>query len=228
VHVHYLQHVSYEPPAAIADWARARGHELRGTRLFENDSLPDPDAPDLLVVMGGPMGVYDEDEHPFLLDERNLISTVHEAGTPVLGVCLGAQLLAAALGADVYPHERSEIGWYPVDMTPTAANSPLAPLGDQFTALHWHGDTYDLPEGATQLARTDICDQQAYLVGNSLGLQFHLEATPESLRALVEASGDLGAGEYVQSREELLADDAPHEECKEGLYAVLDRLAARA
>jgi len=226
VHVHYLQHVPYEPPAAIADWTRERGHELTGTRLYDDEPLPEPDEFDLLVVMGGPMGVYDDDSYPHLVDERELIRTVHENDTPVLGVCLGAQLLAAALGADVYPHERSEIGWFPVEATDAAADSPLATLGDRYEALHWHGDTYDLPEGAAQLARTEACEQQAFAAGNSLGLQFHLEATAESLGALVDAAGERGDGEYVQSEDELLDEDAPYEACREGLYAVLDELSA--
>ncbi|MFC7133041.1 MULTISPECIES: type 1 glutamine amidotransferase [Salinibaculum] len=227
--VHYLQHVPFEPPAAIADWAAARGHDLTGTHLYDGAALPAPDDVDLLVVMGGPMGVHDVEAYPWLPAERELIRATLDAETPVFGVCLGAQQVAAALGADVASHDRREVGWFPVETTGAAAHSPLAPLVPEFPAFHWHGDAFEIPAGGTLLARTPACRNQAFLAadGLALGLQFHLEATRESVGALVEAvDGDTGTGEYVQSAEELLADDAPFAQLQSGLSAVLDAFTA--
>ncbi len=227
--VHYLQHVPYEPPAAIAEWAAQRGHDLTGSRLDTGDSLPAPDEYDCLVVMGGPLGVHDTDEFPWLADERDLITRTLDAETPVVGVCLGAQQLAAALGGAVYPHDEREVGWFPVETTGSAQHSPLSWLAPEFPAFHWHGDTFDLPPEATLLARTPACRNQAFLAadGLALGLQFHLEATRDSVGQLVEAvDGETGSGEYVQSAEALLAADAPFEAARVGLDAVLDSLTA--
>ena len=227
--VHYLQHVPYEPPAAIANWARERGHDLTGTALHEGKALPTPDDYDFLVVMGGPMGVNDTDEYPWLASERDLITRTLDADTPVLGVCLGAQQVAATLGADVYPHEEREVGWFPVETTDAANHSPLAPLTPAFPAFHWHGDTYDIPDGGTLLATTPVCRNQAFSAANglALGLQFHLEATRESVGDLLEAvDGETGRGEYVQSDAELLAGDAPFDVLRSALDAVLDSFLA--
>ena len=229
--VHYLQHVSYEPPAAIADWARERGHDVTGTHCFDGETLPTPTEYDLLVVLGGPMGVHDTDEYPWLPAERDLIADTLDADIPVLGVCLGAQQVAAALGADVYPHVDREVGWFPVETTDSAFHSPLAPLAPEFPAFHWHGDTYDIPDGGTLLARTPVCRNQAFSAadGLALGLQFHLEATRESVGALVDSvDGDTGSGEYVQSAAELLAEDAPFEAVRGALDATLDSFVAGA
>ena len=227
--VHYLQHVPFEPPAAIADWAAERGHDLTGTHLYDGEPLPDPDQFDLLVVMGGPMGVHDAEEYPWLPDERALIRATLETETPVLGVCLGAQQVAAALGADVASHDRREVGWFPVETTEDASHSPLTVLAPESPAFHWHGDAFEIPAGGTLLARTPACRNQAFLAadGLALGLQFHLEATRESVGALVDAvDGDTGTGEYVQSADELLAEDAPFAELRTALYAVLDSFTA--
>lgn len=227
--VHYLQHVPHEPPAGIADWAARRGHDVDGTHLHEGDSLPESVDYDLLVVMGGPMSATDDAEYPWLADERALITRTIEADTPVLGVCLGSQQLAAALGADVYAHDHREVGWFPVETTGAASHSPLSWLGPEFSALHWHGDTFDLPRGATLLARTPACRNQAFLAadGLALGLQFHLEMSRENLAALVDdVDGDTGSGEYVQSAEQLLADDAPFGAARAALDAVLDSFTA--
>lgn len=228
MHCHYLQHVPFEGPAAIAAWAVDRGHTFTGTHLHEGDALPDLEAVDCLVVMGGPMGVHDEAEYPWLADEKAFIGDAIDAGLPVVGVCLGAQLVADVLGAPVTEHAYDEIGWFPVEATDAGRQHPLlADLPESFEAFHWHGDAFAIPAGATHLYESEACDTQAFLYDERvLGLQFHLEATRESVEALLDAS-DPGAGPYVQSSEAMLAPDRPFDARQAALYLLLDRLVAR-
>ena len=141
---HCLQHVAVEGPAYIAEWLAAGGHELTVTRLFEGEPLPEPSAVDLLVVMGGPMGANDDATVPWLVAEVAFIRDVIEAGTPVLGVCLGAQLVARALGAAVHPNPEPEIGWFPVRSAALASDDVFS-FPAELTVFHWHGDTFELP-----------------------------------------------------------------------------------
>jgi GMP synthase-like glutamine amidotransferase len=203
--IHYLQHVPFEGPAAIADWAQARGHELTGTRLDRGEALPDVADFDWLVVMGGPMGVADRARYPWMEPEISLIGNAVEAGRRVLGVCLGAQFVAAALGARVYPAARKEIGWFPVRAVPAPLSGAFAGFPDAFTPLHWHGDTFDLPPGAIHLARGPDTVNQAFQVGRHvLGLQFHLEATPASVDALVtHCTDEIGDGPWEMAADSI-------------------------
>jgi GMP synthase (glutamine-hydrolysing) len=153
----------------------------------------DPVAPDILVVLGGPMGVYETAEYPFLQEELLLIKTRIDKGLPTLGICLGAQLIAAAMGARVYPGGVKEIGWAPVTITPDGQRSPLAALqqtqGIAPSVLHWHGDTFDLPAGATLLASTETYRHQAFSVDSHvLALQFHLEVQVQDIGAWVDGN----------------------------------------
>ncbi len=222
---HALQHVSFEGPAAVADWAAERDHAFETTRLDRGESLPDPADFDLLVVMGGPMGVGDVSEHSWLPAERGLITDALAADRTVLGICLGAQQVAAALGAEVTPHEHREIGWYTVEATSAATETAFDALPERYPAFHWHGDTFSLPADATLTATSEACRNQAFVAadGRAVGLQFHLEATWESVHELV-AAGEVPEGPWVQSREELLADDAPYGVLRSNLYDLLDRL----
>jgi GMP synthase (glutamine-hydrolysing) len=175
-----LQHISCEPPAAYEDELRARGHDLVRVELDEGQALPDWREFAALIVMGGPMGAYDDAAHPWLGPEKRLIREAVEADLGVWGVCLGAQLLAASLGAEVRRGTRAEVGLLPVDLTPAAADDPVfAGLPPSFTTLQWHGDTFELPEGATLLASSPAYPQQAFVRGRAYGLQFHLEVPPE-------------------------------------------------
>jgi GMP synthase-like glutamine amidotransferase len=227
--IHCLQHVPFEGPAGIADWAEARGHELSVTRLYTGAAPPSPDAFDWLVVMGGPMGVHDEAEHPWLGAEKALLREAIASGKTIIGVCLGAQLLAEALGARVYRNAEKEIGWLPIELTGEGrASSLFGFLPGHIEVFHWHGDTFDAPPGAVHLARSQGCANQAFLWGERvLGLQFHVETTPESLRALVEhGADDIVPGPYVQSAERMLAASREDFERINGaLFGVLDRLA---
>jgi GMP synthase (glutamine-hydrolysing) len=175
-----LQHIACEPPAAFEDELRSRGLDLVRVELDEGDPLPDWREFPAIVVMGGPMGAYDEADHPWLGPEKRLLRDAVEAGVPVWGVCLGAQLLAAALGARVYRGERPEVGVLEVELTDEAAGDPV--FGDapsSFPTLQWHGDSFDLPAGATLLAGSAAYPNQAFRVGRSYGLQFHLEVPLE-------------------------------------------------
>ena len=175
-HVHFEDLGSFEAPLLRA------GYRLQYIDAGVDDLRAlDPGAADILFVLGAPVGVYEEDIYPFLADERALLQARLAKGRPTFGICLGAQLIAAALGARVYPSGSKEIGFAPVMLTPAGCKSPLRPL-DGVKVLHWHGDTFDLPEGATHLAATEQCPHQAFALGaNVLGVQFHIEADPAKI-----------------------------------------------
>jgi GMP synthase-like glutamine amidotransferase len=205
--VHYLQHVPFEDAANIAVWAEARGHALSRTRFWLNEPLPDLGKFEMLVVMGGPMNVHEELQHPWLAREKEFLRQAVDAGKVIVGVCLGAQLLAVALGGEVTRNAHSEIGWFPVETTKGAAADPVCRvLPSSFTAFHWHGDTFSIPPGAVHIARSQGCANQAFIFGTKvLALQFHLETSARSLDTLVENCGDddIVPGRYVQTVEEL-------------------------
>lgn len=227
--IHCLMHVPFEGPARIADWAESRGHPIAFSHLFAGDDLPALEAFDRLVVMGGPMGVGDEARYPWLGAEKALIRSAIEGGRSLVGVCLGAQLIAEALGARVAPNAHQEIGWFPIRFTEAARAHPLCkdlPVEQQ--VLHWHGDTFRLPPGALQLATSEACAQQGFLVDERiLGLQFHLEMTPTSLRTLCgHCADELVPAPFVQSAEQMLAvSPARYEATARVLETLLDRLA---
>ena len=191
-----LQHSAPEGPGAIATALLRRDLDLRVVRICDGEAVPETLADSAaLIVMGGPMGVYEADRHPHLRDELRLIEDALRRGRPVLGICLGSQLLAAALGARVYPSGGSEVGWYRVDLTSAAAADLFAAAPRHFTALHWHGDVFDLPAGAVHLASSQRTTHQAFRHGDSAyGLLFHLEATAPQLDAMVTAFADEIAG----------------------------------
>ena len=228
--VHWLQHVPFEGLGSIEPWLAARRADVTATRLFEPGArLPGPSTVDWVIAMGGPMSVNDEAELPWLVAEKRFIADAIAAGKTVLGICLGAQLIASALGAVVRRNPEREIGWLAVTPTAAAAGSALAPLaGTEAEVFHWHGETFDLPPGATLLAASAACAHQAFAVGQRvLGLQFHLETTPESARALVEhCAGDLAPARWVQPATAILGDAERFRRINVLMSAVLDGLAA--
>jgi GMP synthase (glutamine-hydrolysing) len=192
-----IRHIDFEDLGVFAAALADRGYEVRYCEAGSRDlqSL-DPLRPDLLIVLGGPMGVYEEEAHPFLKRERHLLAARLEINRPTFGICLGAQLMAAALGAKVFPSGVKEIGYSPISLTEVGREGPLLHLAST-PVLHWHGDTFDLPEGTVHLATTKLCAHQAFACGaNIMGVQFHVEAdTAELERWLVEYAAELaGAG----------------------------------
>ncbi|MFZ0661446.1 MAG: type 1 glutamine amidotransferase [Acidobacteriaceae bacterium] len=223
--IHVLQHAKFEGPAAIEDWARRSGHTITSSRPDKGEPFPDFAGFDFLVVMGGPMSVNDEDRCPWLKEEKALVRKVIESGHATLGVCLGAQMIASAMGARVYRASQKEIGWFPVRRAATSGVGALLP--ETFTPLHWHGETFDLPAAAVRFAETDAVPNQAFQLGSAVGLQFHLEATPESVQQLIEnAAHEIETGKpFQQNSKEILAKTPQASSAAQAiLYKLLDHM----
>ena len=202
--VHVLQHVPFEGIGSMALWLDEQCADVSYTRFFEDHALPQAKGFDLIIVMGGPMSVNDEVSLPWLRPEKHFIRDAIEQSVSLLGVCLGAQLIASALGARVYSNPQKEIGWFQIEATPSVANTFRFP--EKCIVFHWHGETFDLPSGAVRLAKSIICENQAFQIGQHvIGLQFHLETTPESARVIVKhCRNELLPSEYIQTESEIL------------------------
>jgi GMP synthase-like glutamine amidotransferase len=175
-----LQHIACEPPGVYEDVLRARDADLLRVELDEGEPLPAAGSFDAIVCMGGPMSANDEAELPWLADEKRLIAKSVRAGVPFFGVCLGVQLLASSLGARVYAGPKPEVGVLPVELTDAALEDPVfGELPRTFLTLQWHGDTFDLPDGAVALAGSPAYPNQAFRYERAYGVQFHLEVSPE-------------------------------------------------
>jgi GMP synthase-like glutamine amidotransferase len=203
MNVHVLQHVPFEGLGSIEAWLAEREAVTSATRFFDSPRLPELAELDLIIALGGPMSVNDEVELAWLKDEKRFVSDAVRAGKAVLGICLGAQLIASALGARVYPGPHKEIGWF--DIESTSDSSQLFQFPRTATVFHWHGETFDLPSGASRLARSVGCENQAFQIGSRvIGLQFHLETTPESVESLIfHCRNELVEDRFIQSEEAL-------------------------
>ena len=231
LNIHCLQHAPFEGPASIGDWISARSHRLTTTHLYRREVLPSPESVDWIVVMGGPMNVYEYRLHPWLREEKRFLAAALEANKTILGVCLGAQLLADVLGAKVYQNAEKEIGWLPISLRSGSGTDlffPGAPC--ELTVFHWHGDTFDLPVGADWLASSVGCAHQAFAFGERVvGLQFHLETTPSGVAALIEHCGnELTEGRFVQRAARIIEERAHFRMNQQVLKTLLDQLAAKA
>lgn len=230
-----LQHIACEPPGAFEDVLRERGASLHRVELDEGESLPALEGFRAIVAMGGPMSVNDEDEHPWLRDEKALIARAVRNGVPYWGACLGVQLLASALGARVYAGPAPEVGLLPVRLTEDGAADPVTGvLPADVLTLQWHGDTFDLPEGASLLAGSPAYPHQAFRVGRAYGVQFHLEVSLDMARAWAEvpayeASLDatLGPGSLPRLLDEIAAhEDGMRDHARRMFEAWLDHVVA--
>jgi GMP synthase-like glutamine amidotransferase len=225
-----LQHAANEGPGEIGKWAALHGHPVCIHHLYLGDDFPPLDSFDLLVVMGGEMNIYQDRDYRWLKPERRLVRAALDVDKKVFGICLGSQLIADALGATVTQSAVHEIGWFPVRFTPEAQRLfPAVPAS--ILALHWHGDTFELPAGATRLGASDACSEQGFFVaGKCLALQFHFETDIPLVREMVEGSSDFSQwpkGSYVQPPKTILAGAEIHcAETRPILFSLLDAFCA--
>jgi GMP synthase-like glutamine amidotransferase len=224
--IHYHQHVPFEDLANIESWAKSCGHDLTRTQLFLDEALPEMDQFDWLMIMGGPMNIYKNDKYPWLAREKEFIRLAIACDKIVLGICLGAQLMADVLGGIVRRNRQREIGWFPVNLTKEGILSPIfSVLPQRFVALHWHGDTFEIPPGAARTAESLACTNQAFMRGKAIGLQFHLESSPESIDHLLQNCADeLTEGPYVQKPVELSAHAEQFSQIQGLMEQFLDRV----
>lgn len=223
-----LQHEDFEGPAAVADWIRDRGHSLSVHFCYGSASLPGLNSFDGLVIMGGTMNVDEHDKFPWLPGEITFIRQAIDAKKTVIGFCLGAQLIAKSLGAAVRRNRHREIGWFPVEITPDGRKTPIFDfLPPEFVTFHWHGDTFDLPPNVVHLARSQACENQAFLFSDRvLALQFHPEATKQGIDDLAGGCGsELRPGPFVQPVEQIVKASGQHLAANQAwLFEMLDRL----
>lgn len=226
--IYCLQHVPYEGPGRISDWAMTHGHDFRVVHLYRGEPLPDVRELDLLVLVGGPMSVHDEAQYSWLLPEKKLIGRCLADGKLTLGICLGSQLLAEVLGARVYRNRWKEIGWFPVERCSPDGGALFKSLPRRFPVFQWHGETFELPPGTTQLATSEACSVQAFEHPYALGLQFHLEVTEAGVADLVRECGrEIDSGPYEQTPTQILAAADHFASCGDRLTEILDAMEKR-
>ena len=227
-HICSLEHADTEGAGKIAEWAARRGHPLQVVRLDRGEAVPSLEDFEMLVMMGGAMNVYQYRDYPWLHAEHDLVSAAIEAKKVVLGVCLGAQMIADALGARVVQNAVKEVGWFPVRRV--AWHPLFADFPDECVAFHWHGDTFQLPESAVRVAESSACKNQGFVYGDRVvGMQFHVEVSAEAVRGFVEGADDyLQPEQWVQTADALRASTPDLTATDRGLEGLLDRLAALA
>jgi len=228
--IHTFMHVPFEGLGCIESWTKKNNHKVTFTRFYENHQLPNIDEIDMLIVMGGPMSVYEENIYPWLKPEKDFIRKAVDNGKIVIGICLGSQLIAEVLGATVYPGKHKEIGWFDLKSTMNGIGHPmLKGFEERFTVFHWHGDTYNLPPESEHLFFSDVCESQAFLYDSRvLGLQFHFEVTAESVSLMVEnGMSELIVSETVQSANKILNETGYFEANNLKMFKILDYLANR-
>jgi len=222
--IHYLQHVPFENLGNIQDWTDEKGFSLSSTKWYAEENLPEIENFDFLIVLGGPMNIYEQDKYPWLKKEKDFIKKAIENKKTVLGICLGAQLIADILGAGVFKNQHSEIGWFPVKFTQNI--DLFKNLPQELNVLHWHGDTFDIPKGSISIGSSEACQNQGYIYKNKvIGLQFHLETSPESLKNLIQNCNDeIKEDKFIQTAKYMLSVNENFENLKKNLYVFLDNI----
>lgn len=220
-------HVPFEGPGIITHWIEQNNLHLNYTRFYEDDPLPDLGNVDMLIIMGGPMNVFDFHIHPWMQDEIDWVTRYINSGKPLLGICLGAQIIAAALGVDVYPGNEKEIGWYNLQFLPALGDFMIwKDLPATRKVFHWHGDTFPIPSGAVRIAESQVFPNQGFIYNNKvIALQFHLEVTPQSVKELVDhCKSELIPGPHIQSEQEILSEKRYYGSNQDLMFPLLDYL----
>lgn len=226
--IHYLQHVSFENPGSILEWAENNRFPVTATLLYKNEALPELNEFDWLIVMGGPMNIYEESDYPWLKAEKQFLKKTIDSGKIVIGMCLGSQLIADVIGGKVVQNIQKEIGWFPITFSEQAKASPLFLFfAENPMVFHWHGDTFiDLPAEAVMIAASKACQNQAFIYKERVfGFQFHLENKLSIINDLIKNCGDeMIPGDYVQSPEVVLAHSEYITQDNQWMEAFLNQL----
>ena len=225
--IHWLQHLPFEGLGSMGAYFRQKGFPSTSTHFYLNQQLPDIDSFDWLIIMGGAMSANDDAEYSWLTAEKTFIRKAIDCGKVVIGVCLGAQLIAAALGVKVYRNKYKEIGWFDIMPSNDAKKTILSDcFAETQDAFHWHSDTFDLPKGAIHLASSQACKNQGFIIDNRVvGFQFHLETTFKSAKDLIDNfSDELNGDKYVQSESEMLSDMSRFDKINKVMCSILDKL----
>lgn len=226
--IHYLIHAPFEKLGVIEPWANKKKFSLSGTHTYKGEKLPSISEFDFLIVMGGPQSPSRTDKWPYLQDEMDLIKKAVEANKAILGICLGAQLLAESLGAKTEHSLHREIGVFPVELLPDASSDPIfSQFPQKFNVTHWHNDMPGIPKGARLLAKSTGCSRQAFSIGDKIyGFQFHLEMTPANIAEMVlHCENELTPDMYVESKQKLLSHDL--KDINEKLFVALEYLSSK-
>ena len=227
--LHCFMHVPFEGPGIIENWAHEKGLQMNYTRFYDSDPLPDRSEVDMLVIMGGPMNVFDFHIHSWMQEEIEWVRKYIEEGKVVIGICLGAQIIAASLGAEVYPGEHKEIGWFSLRFLPAIGEFRIfSHLPETRKEFHWHGDTFPIPQGATRIASSSAFPNQGFIFDKRvIALQFHLEMTPDSVQGMLDNCRDeLLSGPFIQSEKEILGESGFYETNQQVMYKFLDYLSS--
>lgn len=225
--VHAVTHVSHEDLGVVHTWLKDKKHVLTFTRTYKADPFPNLDSFDWLIVLGGPMSVCETQAYPWLTPEKQFIKTCIQAHKKILGICLGAQLIAEVLGSRVTQNPYREIGWFKVERLLASSHPFAAVFPDELEVFHWHHDTFEIPKEALPLAKSEACQNQGFLYHEHvIGLQFHLEVTLANVQSWTEQGKDewKKQGPYIQSREEMTKDITRFERANQTLYRLLDYL----
>jgi GMP synthase-like glutamine amidotransferase len=227
--IHCLLHETFEGIASISDWISIHNHSVSYTRIFLNEPFPDTIDFELLIIMGGSASVYEEEKYQWLKEEKQFIKKAISSNCKILGICLGAQLLADVFKSRVYKGPEKEIGWFPVSFNKSEL-AYLTFLPEQMTVFHWHGDTFDIPKGAIRIGSTEPIQNQGFMIDDHIfAIQFHLEMNENQVQQmLLHGGNDLAQkGNYIQSKNQIISQHEYFKSNNQLMFDLLDFLASK-